>query len=320
MNKKYLMATVFALIFFGLLAWWASLPSKPVTVMIAENSSAKAIADVLYGAKVISSKVVFRAVVKLSGRSKGLKAGTYLISPRASVFSIARMIISGKGKFEKITIPEGYSSVEIAGALASKGVINKEKFLELVNNKQLEGYLFPDTYYFDRNLPEQVVIDKMLKEFDKNFTPGMQARADELKMGKKKIITLASIIEKEAVVADERPLISGVFYNRLKKGWMLESCATIQYALGVHKPKLSFKDTRIDSPYNTYKCYGLPPAPICNPGRDSINAALYPAQTDEMFFVAGSSGAHIFSKYYSEHINNKIKQKKARKQLSTATQ
>lgn len=312
------MAFVFAVIFAGILLWWVSLPSKPVTVTLAENSSAKAIADVLYGAKVISSKAVFRAVVKLSGRSKGLKAGTYLISPRASVFSIAGMIISGKGKFERVTIPEGYSSSEIADALALKGIINKEKFLKIVKDKQLEGYLFPDTYYFDRNLPEQVVIDKMLKEFEKNFTPDMQARADELKMGKKKIITLASIIEKEAKQPEERLLIAGVFNNRLKKGWLLESCATVQYALGEHKPALCYKDLKVDSPYNTYKHSGLPPGPICNPGKASINAALYPAETDDMFFVAGSSGTHLFSKYYSEHINNKIQQKKARKHLLNA--
>jgi UPF0755 protein len=128
-------------------------------------------------------------------------------------------------------------------------------------------------------------------------------------------VILASIIEKEAVRADERALIAGVFYNRLKKGWYMESCATVQYSLGGHKPALSYKDTRVNSPYNTYRCYGLPPGPICSPGRDSINAALYPAKTEDMFFVAASSGTHLFSQYFSEHINNKIKQKKARKKL-----
>jgi UPF0755 protein len=319
MKKKNVIAVVLALVFALVIAWWVNLPSKTITITIPENSSAKSIAEVLYNSKAISSKFVFRAVVKLSGRSKGLKAGTYVIAPRSSVFSIARMIISGKGKFERVTIPEGYSSSEIADVLASKGIVNKEKFLKLVEDKELEGYLFPDTYYFDRKLPEQVVADKMLKEFNKIFTPAMQARADALKMSKKKIVTLASIIEKEAVVANERPLIAGVFYNRLKKGWMLESCATIQYALGEHKKRLSYKDTKIDSPYNTYKCYGLPPGPICNPGRDSINAALYPEQTEDMFFVAGSSGTHMFSRYFSEHINNKLKQKRASRKQSKAS-
>ena len=317
MNKN-IITLVLAIFFAAVLLWWISLPSKPATVTIGENSSAKQIAESLYKINAISSKTAFRAVVKLSGLSRKLKAGTYIIPARTSVFGIVSMISSGKGAYVKVTIPEGFTAVETAEALSSHGVVDKAKFLQLVRDKELEGYLFPDTYFFDRNLREQVVADKMVKEFDKNFTPQMEKRAEELKMGKNKIVILASIIEKEAVRANERPLIAGVFYNRLKKGWFLESCATVQYSLGGHKPVLTYKDTRVNSPYNTYKCYGLPPGPICSPGKDSINAALYPAQTDDMFFVAAGSGTHVFSQYFSEHINNKIKQKKARKkQLAT---
>jgi len=311
---KNITSLIFAAVFAVVLLWWVSLPSKPATVVISENASAKQIAEMLYGANTISSRTLFRAAVKLSGRSKSLKAGTYFIPARTSIFGIIRMLSSGRGTYIKVTIPEGFTAREIADTLSAKGIINKDKFLQMVSEKDLEGYLFPDTYYFDRNLPEQVIVDKMLREFEKNFTHPMQKRAVELNMGKKKIVTLASLIEKEAVLPGERAHISGVFYNRLKKGWMLESCATVQYALGQHKTTLTYKDTKVNSPFNTYRCYGLPPGPICNPGRDSINAALYPEQTEDMFFVAAGSGTHVFSRYFSEHIINKIKNKKKKNQ------
>ena len=310
---KTITGLIFIAFFAFVIVWWVCLPSKPVTVVIPEKSSAKQIAETLYKADAIASKAAFRLAVKLSGASKQLKAGTYLIPPRTSLFGVVRMLSSGRGMYGKVTIPEGFTAAEIANELATKGIVDREKFLRIVAEKKLEGYLFPNTYFFDRNLPEQVVIDKMLKEFDRNFTPEMRSRAAELKMSMAKIVTLASIIEREAVLPQERSLISGVFYNRLRKGWFLESCATVQYALGAHKPVLTYKDTKVASPYNTYRCYGLPPGPICNPGRESLNAALYPAKTDDMFFVAGSSGTHVFSRYFGEHINNKLLNKKRKR-------
>ena len=314
MNGKNTVALTFAVFFAVLLLWWLSLPAKPVTVVIGENASARQIAEALYKADAIASRVAFRAAVKLSGTAKQLKAGTYQIPARTSLFGVIRMLSSGRGMYSKVTIPEGFTAAEIAGELYARGIVNGDKFVKLVAGKRLEGYLFPDTYYFDRNLPEQVVVDKMLREFNRNFTPEMLSRAAELKMSEAKIVTLASIIEKEAVLPQERAHISGVFYNRMRKGWYLESCATVQYALGEHKSVLSYKDVKVDSPYNTYRCYGLPPGPICNPGRESLKAALYPEKTDDMFFVASSSGAHVFSRYFSEHINNKHQMKKQRRQ------
>jgi UPF0755 protein len=310
---KKLAAVIFFAVFAALLGWWMSLPSKPSTVTVPENSSAVQIADALRRADAISSKTVFRAAVKLMGKSRQLKAGTYLIPARTSVFGVIRMISSGRGAYQRVTIPEGFTAADIAEALAARGIVDKERFMALVKEKQLEGYLFPDTYYFDKNLPERTVVDKMRREFERNFTPKMRERAEELKLGEKKAVTLASIIEKEAVLKSEKALIAGVFYNRLKKGWFLESCATVQYALGGHKPVLTYKDIKVNSPYNTYKFYGLPPGPICSPGRDSLEAALYPEQTEDMFFVAASSGSHIFSRYFSEHIKSKIKSKRNKK-------
>ena len=307
MTNKNIMTLAAALIFATVMGWWVSLPSKPVAVTVSDNASAAAIGETLHKARLITSKTVFRVVVKLTGNSKSLKAGTYMISPRTSVFGIVARLASGKGTYERVTIPEGFTAAEIAEALAARKVVDKDRFTAAVKERKLEGYLFPDTYYFDRGLSETVVIDKMLREFEKNFTPAMAGKAEGLKMSREKIVTLASIIEKEARRAEERPLIAGVFYNRLRKGWFLESCATVQYALGGHKPKLSYKDLKVDSPYNTYKFYGLPPGPICSPGKASLDAALEPAGTDDMFFVVSDSGAHTFSRYYSDHIKNKRK-------------
>ena len=150
-------------------------------------------------------------------------------------------------------------------------------------------------------------MDILNNQFKKIYTDDFSERAKQIKMPEDKVIILASIIEKEAKKNVERPLISGVFHNRIRKGWNLESCATVLYALGKHKDSLTYKDIKVESPYNTYIHPGVPPGPICNPGLASIKAALYPATTDDMFFVADGSGTHNFSKYFAEHNSKKKK-------------
>lgn len=196
--------------------------------------------------------------------------------------------------------------------MEKKGVCSGEKFLKIVKNKKLEGYLFPETYFFEPDSTEEKVIQTLTNQFEKKFSDDFIKKAKELKMSKEKIIILASIIEKEAKKDEERPLISSVFHNRIKKGWNLESCATVLYSLGRHKDFLTYKDTKVNSPFNTYIHHGLPPAPISNPGIASITAALYPAVSDDMFFVADGSGTHRFSKYVEEHIKNKKLKKKSK--------
>ena len=183
-------------------------------------------------------------------------------------------------------------------------------FYSYVKENNLEGYLFPQTYYFSPGQSLQSVADNMRSEFYKNFTPEMRTRAQEIGLGERSTIILASIIEHEAVQANERPHISSVFQNRLKKRMRLESCATVLYALGMHKDKLSIADTKTNSPYNTYLHTGLPPGPICSPGLDSLRAALYPAQSDDLFFVSVGSGTHAFSKSFAQHIKQKNKANK----------
>ncbi|MHB9154726.1 MAG: endolytic transglycosylase MltG [Endomicrobiales bacterium] len=313
MNKKWL-AAAFAVVCVAVLAaWWLGLPPAPVMVTIPRGAPARKIAAELKKAGVISSERLFVTLLTVSGLSTEVKAGSYSLSPRLSMFTIMRMLRYGQARYARVTVPEGFTAAQVAALLASQGVTDPAEFLGLVARQKCEGYLFPETYFFEPGTAAEKVVARMTDEFRRRFTPLMQQRARELKMDERDIVTLASIIEKEAVRGDERPLISGVFHNRLKKRWYLESCATVQYALGAHKPRLTFKDVRVNSPYNTYRRYGLPPGPICNPGAASLKAALFPVETDDMFFVASSSGAHAFSRYFGEHLKNKNRQKKMKR-------
>jgi UPF0755 protein len=302
---KKITAAALIIIFIAALVYWESLSVKPVMIKIERGTTAREAAIQMKNSGVISSEYAFLILLKISGRSNSLKAGEYALSPRTSIFKILEIVTGGWSVRERVTIPEGFTSRQIAGLLAAKKLADPGKFTRLVGEKKLEGYLFPQTYFFEPGATEEQIINIMLDEFKKIYTPEMQKRAQELRMTEKKVVTLASIIEREAARSEERPLISSVFHNRLKKGWYLESCATVLYALGEHKEKVTLKDLKVKSSYNTYICYGLPPGPICNPGLDSIKAALYPAQTQDMFFVVNGSGTHVFSRYYEEHLKNK---------------
>ncbi|MCB4792843.1 MAG: endolytic transglycosylase MltG [Elusimicrobia bacterium] len=308
---KYLLLSLAVLYIIGSLTWWMKLSSKPVLVYIPPGSSAYDISIKLKQAGVINSSKMFLLTAKITRSIKQLKSGTYEISPRDSIFKVIAMLEKGKSKYIKVTIPEGFTCRQIADKLSELGIADKDKFIKLTKDENLEGYLFPETYYLERNIPEQKLVNKMLEQFNVHFSSDMRKRANSMKyMNEKNIIILASIIEKEAALEAERPVISAVFHNRLKKYMYLESCATVLYAMGIHKDKLTYDDLKIDSPYNTYKHYGLPPGPICNPGLGSINAALYPADSTDLYFVARGSGTHSFSVGYKEHLKEKRKAKK----------
>lgn len=286
------------------------IPSKKIFIKIPAGSTPKQVAKILKNENIIKSESIFLTLVWLSRTEKKFKSGTYKFNTKMTSFAVLRDIINENTYRIKVTIPEGFTVVEIAELLEKKGVCNGKKFLEIVKNKKLDGYLFPETYFFEPDSLEDKVVQMLNGQFEKIFSDDFVKRTLALKMSKEKIIILASIIEREAKKDEERPLISAVFHNRLKKGWNLESCATVLYALGKHRDFLTYKDTKIDSPFNTYIHPGLPPAPICNPGVASIKAALYPAETVDMFFVADGSGTHKFSKYVQEHIKNKKSRKK----------
>jgi len=284
-----------------------AIPGKKVSITVQTGEPASLVAVDLKKNDLIISKTFFKALVKITGSSNKLKAGVYEFRKNDSVLNILRELRSGSKSMIKITIPEGSTIRQTAEIVAQKTNINKERFIMIAEERQLEGYLMPETYMVTPLMKEEEIIDMMRREFDRKVTPEMYARAKELNMPMKKIIILASIIEKEAVRPEERALISSVFHNRLKKGMRLESCATVLYAMGVNKAHLSVEDTKYDSPYNTYRKYGLPPAPICSPGIESIKAALYPANTSYLYFVASwdGSGSSLFSASLEGHIKNK---------------
>ena len=284
--------------------------AEKVEIIIKHGMGAKDVAKLLTEKKVIPNPYLFRIAIRIYGKEKDIKAGKYIFQKDMPLIDIINKLVKGKGVLEVVTIPEGLTSSQIAEIFYKKGIIkDKERFLKIVKEKGLEGYLFPDTYYISENYDEEKVIDMMIKRFKEKLPKNFSEKTKALGLSEKKVITLASLVEKEAKYPDDRPKIASVFLNRLKKGMKLESCATIQYILGTPKPNLTYKDLKIESPYNTYLHKGLPPTPICNPGEASIIAVLNPEKTDYFYFVADKDGHHLFAKTYKEHLKNKKKVK-----------
>ncbi|MCX7956754.1 MAG: endolytic transglycosylase MltG [Endomicrobia bacterium] len=301
--------TTFIAIFIIAIFIFEIFPKREKNIFLPKKATVKQVAQILKKEKVISSEILFKTLLKLSNFERKVKYGNYKLS--FSITTIPTIIKLLKGpKSIKITIPEGFSVEQIAERLFYKGVIfDPIAFITYVKSKNLEGYLFPETYFFYDGQSVEDIVSKMLKEFEKNYSEELKKRAYELKMSTSQVIILASIIEKEAKNFEEKKMISAVFHNRLKKGWYLESCATVRYALKKYKQPLTYKDIKVDSKFNTYRYFGLPPHPICNPGLDSIKAALYPAKTDVMFFYTEDNNTHKFSKYYQEHLNKQKRKK-----------
>lgn len=278
-------------------------------VNIPSGINAKEIVDLLEKNEIIrKNNYTIRNLIKLLKLEDQLKYGEYYLSPSMNMLQILDKLVKGEVITYKITIPEGYTYNQIAELLDKKEVAEEEAFLKLVkgSEKTSEGYLFPDTYEVPKKYGAEKIVKVMLSNFNQvaienKFTD----RAEEIGFSLDKVIILASIIEKEAKFNDEKNKVSSVFHNRLEIGMKLQSCATIQYILGKPKERLDENDLKIDSPYNTYLYAGLPPGPICNPGLDSIMAALEPEEGDYLFFVLGEDGRHIFSRTYQEHLMNK---------------
>jgi UPF0755 protein len=278
-------------------------------INIPSGTNAKEIVHILEKNEIIrKNNYLFIILIKLSKLEDKLKFGEYNLSPSLNMLQILNKLARGEIVVYKITIPEGYTSIQIAELLDKKEIVEKESFLKLVKygEKSWEGYLFPDTYEVPKKYGAENMFKLMLSNFEQVAVDNkLINKAEQTGFTMDEIITLASIIEKEAKFAEEKRQISSVFHNRLKSGMKLQSCATIQYILGKPKEKLEESDLEIESPYNTYLYKGLPPGPICNPGIDSIIAALEPANEDYLYFVLGDNGRHIFSKTYEEHLKNK---------------
>lgn len=324
-----------AIISLGGFFYWQNLNSpvdpsgREQVFLVSQGETVKQIISNLKKADLIKSPFYFEYKIWRAGLN--LKAGEYLISSKLTAKEIIKILTQGDGlsQEKQIRIIEGWNIKDIGAYLKENKITGASGFLSLVqaplggwqfdfskpdflsdapNRANLEGYLFPDTYRIFKDTAAEQIISKMLFNFDKKLTTEMMAEIKRQKKTIYEIVTMASIIEKEVRSADDMKIVSGIFWQRIKNGQGLESCATLAYILGVNKAQYSIEDTRIDSPFNTYKYRGLPPGPIANPGLNAIKAAIYPEPTPYNYFLSDpATGKTIYSRILEEHNINKYK-------------
>lgn len=301
-------------------AWIAELGLSPwresegdvIHVVIPQGANAADIGKLLEKEGVISSDKKFVFLTKIKGSEKRIKAGRYEFHKDMAINEVLDKLVKGEIRPVVVTIPEGLTIKEIADIVQDQVDIDGKKFIELAKNsdfakreglegKDFEGFLFPDTYHLKYGVTEKEIVKRLVKEFWSIFDDSLKRRCNKIGFSIQEVVILASLIEEEAMIEEEEPVISQVYHKRLKLNRALECDATIQYALPEHKSRLLYSDLKIKSPYNTYTHRGLPPGPICSPGKTAILAALYPADTDFLYYVAKGDGSHIFSKTAKEH-------------------
>jgi UPF0755 protein len=288
------------------------------------GSNLKEVADELNRREIITCKGLFLLWARAMGYSRNIKAGEYRLNAGMTPLKILHILDRGEIITHPVTIPEGFTMKQIGYLLGEKGLVNKDEFLALagdpdiagrygISGPGLEGYLYPDTYHFARGLSSMSVIDVMVRRFKEVYAPFREI-AERAGMTMEKVVTLASIVEKETGLGKERPLIASVFLNRLKKRMRLESDPTVIYGLKDFDGNLQRRHLVQQTPYNTYVIRGLPPGPIANPGQEAIKAVLCPDKSNYLYFVSKNDGSHYFSKTLSEHNRAvEIYQKKKRK-------
>jgi len=263
-------------------------------------------------ARLIRNPKKFRWLAYLKGHERQIRAGEYELSSAMSPGEILNTLVHGRIVLHKVVVPEGVTVSKIGKLLDEAGLIQQEVFYKtattssLVSNfgfevDSLEGYLFPETYFFPKGVSAKQVIKKMVDQFRAAFTQAWLKRAKEIGLTTHEVVTLASIVEKETAKSEERPLIAAVFLNRLKQNMRLESDPTVIYGMKSFEGNITRKDLKALTPYNTYRIKGLPPGPIANPGKASIEAILYPAKKPYLYFVSKNNGSHHFSSTFSEH-------------------
>ncbi len=284
-----------------------------VVVTIPRGASFHAVTDSLDKAGVLRSTLTFKLAGRLLGYTTRIKVGKYLFAPGMSNLDILKDIEVGKSRLIiAVTIPEGWRMDAIVRKYRRDLGIDAERMLALctdsafthrlgIDASTLEGYLMPDTYSFYWQTDEREIVERMVEQFRLFYVDSLRTRQHDLHVSLREVMTLASIVEAESGVDNERSTIAGVYWNRLQKRMKLEADPTVQYALGSTPRRLTFRDLRLDSPYNTYRRYGLPPGPINNPGRKAILAVLYPERHQYLYFVATGQGGHRFSRSFAEH-------------------
>lgn len=298
----------------GLLAPVSS-GGRPVEVFVPRGASVSRVGQILKQKGLVRSALAFRLMAQARG-DWNVKAGIYTLSPSLSTGQILKELRNGAAQeMVRLTFPEGFTVARIAERASRIRTVRADEFHRLARTQgatftasvrlpdDLEGYLFPDTYDFRPDATERDVIQAMLKAFDEKVVREM---ADDLRAsaargyGLGEVLTLASLIEREARVREEQPRIASVLYNRLRIKMPLQVDATVQYVIG-HRERLYYRDLEVNSPYNTYKVAGLPPGPICSPGADAIRAAMHPETTEYLYYTARPDGSHSFTKTLEEH-------------------
>ena len=322
-NLQSLFANVFVLCFLAFVIF-SSLNNKSIertTFVIEKGMSLNSLTNVLYEEGIIGNKSFFKYSVALRGLAGNIPTGKFAIEGKISNAKLIHTIFDEGPIRIKITLPEGLRSEKVLEKIENiletqnRRLLTDSSFIEQFGIKatSLEGYLFPDTYYFFQGMMIEEVLTIMINQFWNNFNQTLIDRSNELELTIHEVVTLASIIEGEALFDSERRTISSVYHNRLRKNIKLQADPTIQYLFPDGPKTLSTKHLTISSPYNTYIHYGLPPGPINNPGIKSIEAALYPEDTDYLYFVAKGDGYHVFSTNQSDHLKAKREYKKQKR-------
>jgi UPF0755 protein len=305
-----------------------------IPFVIEPGESVMTVSQNLEDHNLVADAEVFRRTVQYSGADADIQVGTYVLSRSMTMEEIMEKLQRGLLPSETVVTVEGWRLEQIAAALEEKGITTADAFVAAATqsfaaasefpylaerqagaSEGLEGFLFPDTYQLVSGTAPSDVIQVMLRNFDWRLTPELRAEAEAQGMSIFEVVTLASIVEREAVVAEERPMIASVFLNRLEQGMPLQADPTVQYAIGCNAetgecwPQLLRDDLNaVQSPYNTYLVPGLPPGPICSPGIASIRAVLEPADTEYLYFLATEGGRHLFSETYEEHLQRDAEQ------------
>ncbi len=301
-----------------------------VSLHVPRGSSLNKISLLLEKKGLIEERFKFKLLAKLKNAEHKIKSGEYSFSHPASPLEILDKLIRGEVKTYSITIPEGSTIFDIAREMENAGLGTAESVLKMatdvsfvkslgIDGKSLEGYLFPDTYSFTKGTKPDEILKTMTARFKEVFVPELKGKQTKTVLSEKDIIILASLIEKETARKSEKPVVAAVFLNRLKKRMRLECDPTVIYGLKCENPgfnkRLRKKHLKKKTPYNTYRIYGLPPGPICNPGLESIKAVLNPAKTDYLYFVSKNDGTHKFSRTFKEH-NKAVYSFQKRRKLS----
>ena len=332
-RKLLLISIGIPLFFFFLSLFWFLFtpPSETFNakiITIKKGTPLKKISTVLEQEGIIRNKNFFIGLSILLGKKSGIKAGEYEFHARMLPLEVLDTLVKGQMKRHLVTIPEGYTLSQIAQLLEDLSIVEKKIFLQKASSPDfiaslglyppglnnaglrtamgrieptLEGYLFPDTYHLIKEMDPSEVIQMMAHQFHKVFGLNLISRASELGMSQSEVVILSSIIEKETSLSEEKPLISAVFHNRLKRGIPLQSDPSVIYGIKNFDGNLTKEHLLKPTPYNTYLFTGLPPTPICNPGKESILAALYPASVPYLYFVSKNDGSHYFSLDIEEH-------------------